>query len=36
MYIRQPEEIDWIQNKLNQNNNHSNFSVDEKNTFSKI
>jgi len=30
MYIRQPEEIDWIQNKLNVNDNHANFSGDEK------
>ena len=30
MYIRQPEEIDWIQKKLNINDNHSNFTVDEK------
>ena len=30
MYIRQPEEIQWIQNKLNQNDNHGKFSVEEK------
>ena len=30
MYIRQPEEIDWIQNRLNINDNHPNFSADEK------
>jgi 2-oxoglutarate dehydrogenase E1 component len=30
MYIRQPEEIQWIQNKLNQNDNHGQFSNDEK------
>ncbi|WP_299116142.1 2-oxoglutarate dehydrogenase E1 component [uncultured Winogradskyella sp.] len=30
MYIRQPEEIDWIQNKLNINDNHPRFSADEK------
>ncbi|MDA8874925.1 2-oxoglutarate dehydrogenase E1 component, partial [Winogradskyella sp.] len=30
MYIRQPEEIDWIQNKLNINDNHSKFSAEEK------
>ena len=30
MYIRQPEEIQWIQNKLNQNDNHGQFSADEK------
>lgn len=30
MYIRQPNEIQWIQNKLNQNDNHGQFSADEK------
>ena len=30
MYIRKPEEIQWIQNKLNVNDNHPKFSVDEK------
>lgn len=30
MYIRQPEEIQWIQNKLNHNDNHGQFSADEK------
>lgn len=30
MYIRQPEEIEWIQNKLNVNDNHSKFTSDEK------
>ena len=30
MYIRKPEEIQWIQDKLNVNDNHANFSVDEK------
>ncbi len=30
MYIRNPNEIQWIQNKLNINDNHANFSVDEK------
>jgi len=30
MYIRQPQEIQWIQNKLNINDNHPQFSVDEK------
>ncbi|SHG92232.1 2-oxoglutarate dehydrogenase E1 component [Winogradskyella jejuensis] len=30
MYIRQPEEIDWIQKKLNINDNHPKFSADEK------
>ena len=30
MYIRQPDEIDWIQKKLNINDNHSKFSAEEK------
>ena len=30
MYIRKPEEIKWIQDKLNVNDNHPNFSVDQK------
>ena len=30
MYIRQPEEISWIQNKLNINDNHPSFSAEEK------
>ena len=30
MYIRQPEEIQWIQNKLNQNDNHGEFTAAEK------
>ena len=30
MYIRQPEEISWIQNKLNVNDNKSRFSEDQK------
>ena len=30
MYIRKPEEIDWIQKKLNVNDNHSQFSADQK------
>jgi len=30
MYIRKPQEIQWIQNKLNQNDNHGKFSLDEK------
>lgn len=30
MYIRQPEEIQWIQNRLNHNDNHGEFSIDEK------
>ena len=30
MYIRQPEEIKWWQDRLNENDNHPNFSVDKK------
>lgn len=30
MYIRQPEEIDWIQNKLNVNDNHPKYNADQK------
>ena len=30
MYIRKPEEIQWIQDKLNVNDNHPNFSPEEK------
>ncbi|MEM9679827.1 MAG: 2-oxoglutarate dehydrogenase E1 component, partial [Bacteroidota bacterium] len=30
MYIRQPEEIEWIQNKLNINDNHPKFSPEQK------
>ena len=30
MYIRQPDEIEWIQNKLNINDNHPQFSRDQK------
>ena len=30
MYIRKPEEIEWIQNKLNINDNQPNFSAEEK------
>ena len=30
MYIRKPEKIQWIQNKLNANVNHPNFSNDQK------
>ncbi len=30
MYIRKPEEIQWIQDKLNINDNHPKFSADEK------
>ena len=30
MYIREPREIEWIQNKLNINDNQPNFSVDQK------
>ncbi|RNC87894.1 MAG: 2-oxoglutarate dehydrogenase E1 component [Winogradskyella sp.] len=30
MYIRQPEKVNWIQNRLNINDNHPNFSKEEK------
>ena len=30
MYIRNPEEVEWIQNKLNANDNQPNFSPDHK------
>ena len=30
MYIRKPEEIEWIQNKLNINDNQPNFDADQK------
>ncbi|MBC8757547.1 2-oxoglutarate dehydrogenase E1 component [Kordia sp. YSTF-M3] len=30
MYIRKPEQIAWMQQKLNENDNHPNFSADEK------
>ncbi len=30
MYIRQPDEIQWIQDKLNKNDNHPTYSVDQK------
>jgi 2-oxoglutarate dehydrogenase E1 component len=30
MYIRNPERVEWIQNWLNVNDNHPNFSADEK------
>lgn len=30
MYIRKPEEIQWIQDKLNVNENHPNFNADQK------
>ncbi len=30
MYIRKPEQIEWIQQKLNINDNHPRFSADEK------
>lgn len=33
MYIRKPEEIEWIQNKLNVNDNQPQFSPDQKNTY---
>src|SRR5690606_12595532 len=32
MYIRNPEEVEWIQNKLNANDNQPNFSPDQKRT----
>ncbi|MAD29709.1 MAG: 2-oxoglutarate dehydrogenase E1 component, partial [Flavobacteriaceae bacterium] len=30
MYIRDPEKVNWIQQRLNINDNHPNFSVDQK------
>ena len=30
MYIRKPEEIEWWQNKLNENDNHPDYSADTK------
>jgi len=30
MYIRKPDEIQWIQDKLNSNDNHTKFTVDQK------
>ena len=30
MYIRNPEEIKWLQSQLNRNSNHPNYSVDSK------
>ncbi|GAA0871533.1 2-oxoglutarate dehydrogenase E1 component [Gangjinia marincola] len=30
MYIRKPDEIQWIQDKLNKNDNHPNFTADQK------
>tara|TARA_R110002073_G_scaffold56835_6_gene144398 strand:- start:28961 stop:31720 length:2760 start_codon:yes stop_codon:yes gene_type:complete len=30
MYIRKPDEIQWIQDKLNSNDNHTKFSVEQK------
>ena len=30
MYIRDPEKVKWIQNHINVNGNHPNFSKDEK------
>ena len=35
MYVRKPEEIQWIQDKLNINDNHPEFSNDQKSTFLK-
>ena len=34
MYIRQPQEIQWIQDKLNGNDNHTKFTSDQKKTHS--
>ena len=30
MYIRKPEKVNWIQNRLNINDNHPQFSIDQK------
>ena len=30
MYIRDPEKVNWIQQRLNINNNHPSFSVEQK------
>jgi len=30
MYIRRPEKVEWIQKRLNINNNHPNFTADQK------
>ena len=30
MYIRDPEKVNWIQQRLNVNNNHPSFSVEQK------
>jgi 2-oxoglutarate dehydrogenase E1 component len=35
MYIREPEEIQWIQNKININDNQPNFSADQKKSILK-
>ena len=35
MYIRKPEEIEWIQNKLNINDNHPKFILKQKKIYSK-
>ena len=32
MYIRDPERVKWIQNKININGNHPNFSKDQNNS----
>ena len=34
MYIRKPLERQWIQDQLNKNDNHGNFSSEEKKTYS--
>ena len=33
MYIRNPEKLNWIQNRLNINDNHPTFSEDQKKTY---
>ena len=34
MYIRDPEKVNWIQQRLNINNNHPQFNIDQKKTHS--
>ena len=34
MYIRRPEKVEWIQKRLNINNNHPSFTSDQKKTYS--
>jgi 2-oxoglutarate dehydrogenase E1 component len=31
--MRNPEKLKWWQNRLNQNDNHPNYDVEQKNTF---